>query len=97
MRRDEALATLRHALPEMRRRFGVRSLRLFGSVARDMAQPDSDVDIVVEFDGPADFDRFMGLKLFIEDRLGVGVDLVTEKAIRPTLRPSIDREAVRVA
>ena len=46
---------------------------------------------------PTDFDRFMGLKAFLENALGAPVDLVTEKAIRPRLRPYIEREAVRVA
>ncbi len=97
MTRDQSLAILHDALPQIRRRFGVRSIRLFGSVARDDARLDSDVDIAVELDGPTDFDRFMGLKAFLENALGAPVDLVTEKAIRPRLRPYIEREAVRVA
>lgn len=57
----------------------------------------SDVDILVSFDGPATFDQFMGLKLFLEDQLGARVDLVTSKALRPEIRPIVEREAVRVA
>ena len=87
---------MRAHLAEAQARFGVRSLRLFGSTARDDAQSASDLDLLVEFNGPADFDSFMGLKLYLEDSLGLRVDLVTEKALRAPLRPRIEREAVRV-
>ena len=96
MRRDEALSKLRPLLAEVRRRFRVRSLRLFGSTARDDARSASDIDLLVEFDGPADFDGFMGLKGYLEDALGAKVDLVTDKALRAPLRPRIEREAIRV-
>jgi uncharacterized protein len=96
MTRDDALARLRPMAPDLRRQFRVRSLRLFGSTARGTAQSGSDVDLLVEFDGPADFDSFMGLKGYLEDLLGVTVDLVTEKALRAPLRPHIEQEAVRV-
>ncbi len=96
MRRDEAIAILRAHTEELTR-FGVRSLAIFGSVARDEARPDSDLDLLLEFDGPATFDRYMGLRLFLEDLLGSRVDLVMRKAIKARLLPSIERDAVRVA
>jgi predicted nucleotidyltransferase len=77
--------------------FGVRSLSLFGSVARNEAGEGSDVDVLVDFEGEATFDRYMGLKFFLEDLLGRKVDLVTQKALRNELRPSVELEAVRVA
>ena len=77
--------------------FGVRSLALFGSVARDQAGPNSDIDLLVEFDGPATFDRYMSLRIFLEDLLGDRIDLVTRNGLRPHLRPVIEREAVVVA
>lgn len=76
---------------------GVSSLSLFGSVARGTAAEESDVDILVDFDGPADFDRFLELKERLESLLGRPVDLVTRKALRPAFRPRIEREAIRVA
>jgi predicted nucleotidyltransferase len=94
--RDETLSILKAHLAEVRA-FGVKSLALFGSVSRDEAKPQSDVDLLVEFDGPATFDRFMGLKLFAEDLLGRTVDLVTKKGLRSQLRPQVEREAIRVA
>ncbi len=76
---------------------GVGELYLFGSVARDEAREDSDVDFLVEFTGSPSFDRFMDLKFFLEDLLGIQVDLVTRRALKRFLRPEIVRDAVRVA
>jgi predicted nucleotidyltransferase len=95
MRQDEIIRLLSERQAEMQR-FGVRSLALFGSVARDMAREDSDVDILVEFDGPPGFGRFMDLKFFLEDLLGRRVDLVTRKALKPRLRTHVEEEAVDV-
>ena len=79
------------------RELGVDSLSLFGSVARGEAQQDSDVDLLVRFHGAVTFDRFMDLKLFLEDLLGARIDLVTDKAIRPRLRAQVYGELLRVA
>jgi hypothetical protein len=94
MNRAETLALLGQHKDEMRRRFGVRSLALFGSRARDQARDGS--DILVEFDGPATSTRYFGLQFFLEDLLGAPVDLVTERALRPQLRPFIERDAIHV-
>ena len=96
MKRDEILKTLRVHKDELRQRFGVKSLAVFGSVARGEAGPESDVDILVEFEGRATFDRYMGLKFFLEDLLGRRVDLVTRKALKPRLRPYVEQEAIYV-
>ena len=79
------------------RELGVACLSVFGSVARGQAEAGSDVDILVDFIGPATFDRYMTLKERLEELLEVPVDLVTRNALRPALRPRIEREAVRVA
>jgi len=96
MNRMQALQALANAKPELARRFGVTRLALFGSTARDEARPDSDVDIVVSFDGPATSQRYFGVQFYLEDLLGCPVDLVTDKALRPELRPYIEQEAVNV-
>ena len=77
-------------------RFGVVRLALFGSVVRDAAKEGSDVDVLVAFDGPATSARYFGVQFYLEDLLGCPVDLVTEKALRPELRPFIEKEAVHV-
>ena len=96
MNREKLLQRLREHKDELQRRFGVKSLAVFGSVARGEAGPDSDVDILVEFESRATFDRYMGLKFFLEDLLGTRVDLVTRRALKPRLRPYVEREAIYV-
>ena len=96
MRRAEVVEVIGRHIAQIAR-FDVRSLEIFGSVARDEAGPHSDVDFLVRFGGRTTFDQYMGLKLLLEDVLDRRVDLVTEKALRPELRPGIEREAVRVA
>ena len=67
MSRDEALALLREHKPVLERRFGIVDLALFGSFARDSATAGSDIDILVRFDGPADWRRYFGAQFYIED------------------------------
>jgi predicted nucleotidyltransferase len=95
MRRDEVLRLIREHRAEIDG-FGVKSIALFGSVVRDEAQAGSDVDVLVEFDGAPTFDRYMGLKLYLEDLFGIPVDLVTPRSLKPRVRPYVEREAVRV-
>lgn len=96
MDRSRSLLLLKKSKPELTRRFGVRSLALFGSTARDTARADSDVDVLVSFDGPATSERYFGVQFFLEDLLGCTVDLVTDKALRPELRPFVERDRVHV-
>jgi predicted nucleotidyltransferase len=95
MQRDDVVRLLTKRRQEFAQ-FGVKSLALFGSVVRDESRPESDVDILVEFEGRATFDRYMELKFFLEDLLRCQVDLVTSKALKPRLRPYVEKEAVYV-
>ncbi len=79
------------------KKLGVADLRLFGSHARGEARDGSDFDIVVSFERPASFDAFMDLKFLLEEALGSQVDLVTESALRPQIKHSIEQDAIRVA
>lgn len=76
------------------RSFGVSSLALFGSVARDEATEASDLDFLVEFEGVATFDRYMDLKFFLEDLFGKPVDLVTKRSLKPQIAKSVLAEAI---
>ena len=96
MKKEKALEILSRLKPELVKQFGVTRLALFGSTARDEARKDSDIDVVVAFDGPATSKRYFGVQFRLEDEFGCPIDLVTEKAMRPELRPYIEREAVNV-
>ena len=87
---------LQHHQADLRQR-GVKSLAVFGSVARGEATTSSDIDLLVEFDCPVGLFEFIRLKLFLENLSGCKVDLVTEDALRPAMRASILKEAVHVA
>ena len=92
----DIIQTLEREFVTLRERFGVKSLGLFGSIARGEASPRSDVDILVEFDAPS-FDHYMDLKFYLEERLGRPVDLVLKGSLKPALRERILREVRDVA
>ena len=96
MNRDEVLDTLRQHKQALKERFDVTGLALYGSFARNQATPESDVDILVRFDGPATSRSYFGTQFYIEDLLGRRVDLVTDKALRPEFRPFVEQEALDV-
>ena len=96
MNKKQILALLAEHQGDLNR-YGVKRLALFGSVVRNEAGADSDIDVLVEFEGRATFDAYMDLKFYLEDLLGKPVDLVTQKALRPQLRPRIERELVYVS
>ena len=96
MTKEELLDLLRQHKPTLAQNFGVTDLALFGSFARDEAVDESDVDLLVQFDGPATSKSFFGVQFYLEDLTGRRVDLVTGKALRPQLRPFIEREALNV-
>jgi len=96
MKKSEVLKLLNTHKAKLAKQFGVTALALFGSTARDTASSNSDIDILVNFDGPATSKRYFGVQFYLEDLLGRPVDLVTEKALRSELRPYIEQEAVHV-
>lgn len=75
--------------------YGVKSLALFGSAARNNLRADSDLDLLVQFE-EATWANYIGLKLYLEDLLGRPVDLVTPKALRPLLQPAIEKDLLHV-
>ena len=77
--------------------FAVKSLAVFGSVARGEATESSDIDLLLEFNQPIGLFEFIRLKNYLEDLTGFKVDLVTSDALRPTMRDTILSEAFYVA
>jgi predicted nucleotidyltransferase len=95
MTRDEALRILKSHEGELRRR-GVARVALFGSVARNEAQPDSDVDVMVEFapDAAISVWAYASLKDLIQDFFGGRVDVVSRNGLNRHIRPTVEREAL---
>lgn len=96
MQRDQALEILSSHLEEIRQKFDVTSLALFGSVARGQAGAESDLDILVEYAKTPGLFGFLDLKEYLEDLFSRPVDLVTVNALKKQLREKILAEAVRV-
>jgi predicted nucleotidyltransferase len=76
---------------------GVKSLAVFGSVARGEATSTSDIDMLVEFERPVGLFEFIRLKFYLEKLTGKSVDLVTPDALRADMRAEILSEAIHVA
>ena len=91
------VGSLRRHWQEIEQRFAIKHLSVFGSAARDELRDDSDIDVLVEFKGKATFDGYMDLKFYLEPLLGRKVDLVTQDAVKPRMRPMIEQEAIHVA
>ena len=87
---------LRGRLPELRARYGVKRLFLFGSRARGDARAESDLDLLVEFERVPTLFDLVRLEQELADDLGIGVQVVTPGAIKPPLRPAVERDLVEV-
>ena len=98
MTRENALKCLA-ANKDKLKDFAVARLAIFGSVARDQARADSDIDILVEYepDARVGLFAFVRLQRFLSELLGARVDLATPAALRPEMKDQILREAIRAA
>jgi predicted nucleotidyltransferase len=96
MPRDQVLRVLREHISTIRN-FGIKSVAIFGSVARDQAGPDSDLDVLVEFDPPPTFRRYMDLKFYLEELVGCPVHLGTPNELKARIRARVQSEAIHVA
>ena len=85
--RDDVLETLREHKRVLKERFGVEGLRLVGSMARGESGNGSDIDLIVNFAGPATADGFFGAHDYLESVFDCEVDLMTEKGLRESMRP----------
>src|SRR3990172_9403357 len=95
MQRDHVVKILREHVTELRERFGVKTLALFGSVARNESRPTSDVDLLVEFDHPVGLLHVIGTEQYLQQLLQVDrVDLVLRRAVLPEFQEYIFAEAV---
>ena len=96
MKRDDVIHILHKQKSDLFRQYPIASLSVFGSVARDEAGPDSDVDILVEFSQPVGLFQFIDLQQQLEKAMGCRVDLGTPRSLKPRLKDSVIKEAMRV-
>lgn len=94
--REDLVRRLRALLPELRERYHVAELAVFGSRTRTDATPQSDLDLLVIFDSKGSLFDLVGLELDLGERLGVEVDVVTPASLKPRLRDRILESAVPV-
>src|SRR5436305_11813068 len=97
MNRSAILQLLSDHAAEIRERFGTQMIALFGSAARDELRDDSDIDVLVAFDGGSTYERYFGLRDYLEALLQRRVDLVTEQGLKPRARRHVERDLIRVA
>lgn len=83
----------REAILQIARRHGAKNVRVFGSVSRGEARPDSDVDFLVDLDEGRSLLDLGGLLMDLQALLGCPVDVITEKGLRPRIRERVLREA----
>jgi predicted nucleotidyltransferase len=97
MTKNEAIEKLMGCADAVKAR-GATSLYLFGSAVRNEAQTDSDLDLFIDYDATKKFSLvdLVGIKLFLEDALGVEVDVTTRDSLHPMLRKEIEQSALRV-
>ena len=81
---------------ELKKKYKIRELAIFGSYARGEQKKTSDVDILVDFDKVPDLLTVMNMERYLEELLGTKVDSVRKSAIRPELKNTILKEAVKV-
>ena len=96
MKQDAVVQILKQRNAELTNQFGVKSLLLFGSVARNEATAASDVDLLVEFNRPVGYFGLFALQDYLEKLLGCSVDLGTPDSLRPYLKERVMGELIRV-
>lgn len=96
MIKDQVLRLLKNKQKELNH-YHVHSIYLFGSVARGEEGPQSDIDILVDFQGPATFDRYMELKFYLEELFQKEVDLITQEGLRAEIRGYVEEDMIRAA
>lgn len=96
MTQAHIIQILSEHLGELRMRFGIRELALFGSLARNEASHGSDVDLVADYGASPTFRQYTGALLYLEDLLGCKVDLVTRGSLRPELVPNVEQDLLTI-
>ena len=93
---EEIKTILKKHEKELKEKYYVKEIGIFGSYARGEAREGSDIDILVDFEKPIGFFRFLELEEYLSNLLGVKVNIVSKKALRPFIGENILREVVRI-
>lgn len=96
MNTNQVKTEIYNQLPYLTKKYHVKKLGVFGSMARNEARKESDVDVLVEFKSPIGFFDFIRLENYLTKTLGRKVDLVTKKALKPTIKDDILNDIVYV-
>jgi len=92
--KEEILSILKNLKSEIKTKYRVKNLGLFGSYVKKEQQEASDIDILVEFEEDADLFHLIGLSLFLEENFNVKVDVVSKSALKEELRDNILQEVI---
>jgi predicted nucleotidyltransferase len=93
-KREKILKILNDEMPLLKSRYLVKRCGLFGSYVHDEATRRSDVDLLVQFKHPVGFFKFIELEDYLSKKIGIKVDLVTEDALKPLIRPYVMEQVV---
>ena len=93
---DEIKEIIRKHKKELREKYNVKEIGIFGSIVRGEAKEESDVDILVEFEKPIGFFKFLELEKCLSELIRRKVDLVSKKALKPHIGKYILEEVVTV-
>jgi uncharacterized protein len=98
MKKDlhEILSTLRKLLPYITQNYKVNSIEVFGSYVRNQQNGNSDLDVLVTFSKIPGLIKFLELKNYLSDQLGVNVDLVMKDSLKPGISSYILNECISV-
>lgn len=96
MEKNEIFKTINLQMPYLREKYHVKKLGVFGSVVRNEQSPESDVDILVEFESPVGFFDFIRMENFLATVLKMKVDLITQKALKSAIKEDVLKEVVYV-
>ena len=94
--KEEIINILKHEFPFLKGKYGVKKIGIFGSYSKEIQDQKSDLDILVQFEKPIGFFDFIMLENYLTEVIGIKVDLVTEDAIKPIIKPFIMKEIVYV-
>lgn len=95
--KEDVLAKLKEHLPELRERFGIETIGIFGSVSRGEDRPGSDVDVLYTFrPGESTLANLVSLGAYLEDLFGRKVDLIAERSLSPNIRSEVIAEVVMI-